>query len=74
MSVFSFSCGHINSQEDQDNAYVKCWGDKKKSIMVCYGIFWSGQLGDPVCGCSLSVQKDLTGEQALIRFLVLKGY
>ena len=28
------------------------------------------KLGDPVCSCPLSVEEDLTGEQALIRFLV----
>ena len=49
-------------------------GWQTKRIMVCYGIFWSGQLGDLVYSCTLSVQEDLTGEQALIRFLVLKGY
>ena len=27
-------------------------------------------MGDSVCSCSLSVQEDLKGEQALIRFLV----
>ena len=32
------------------------------------------KLGDPVCSCSFSVQEALTGEQALIRFLVWKGY
>ena len=31
------------------------------------------KLGDSVGSCSLSVQEDLTGEQALIRFLVWKG-
>ena len=30
------------------------------------------KLGDPVSSCSLSVEEDLTGEQASIRFLVLK--
>ena len=31
-------------KEIETNAYAKCWDDKQ-SIMVCYGIFWSGQLG-----------------------------
>ena len=30
-------------REAEDNADAKFWGDKKKSIMACYGIFWSGQ-------------------------------
>ena len=29
-------------RETKNNAYTKFWGDKQ-SIMVCYGIFWSGQ-------------------------------
>ena len=29
--------------ETENNAHVKFWGDKKKSIMVCYGIFCNGQ-------------------------------
>ena len=29
-------------RETEDNAYAKFWGDKQ-SIMVCYGIFCSGQ-------------------------------
>ena len=29
-------------RETENNAYTKLWGDKQ-SIMVCYGIFWSGQ-------------------------------
>ena len=30
-------------------------------------------MGDSVCSCSLCVQEDLTGEQALIQFIVWKG-
>ena len=30
-------------REAEDNADAKFWGDKKKSILACYGIFWSGQ-------------------------------
>ena len=29
--------------ETENNAYSNCWGDKQSRIMVCYGIFWSGQ-------------------------------
>ena len=36
--VFSFSLGHFNSQEK-----LNFGGLQIKSIMVCYGIFWSGQ-------------------------------
>ena len=35
-------------RETENNAYAKFWGDKQKSIMVCYGIFWSGQLHDDI--------------------------
>ena len=31
------------------------------------------KLGDPMCSFSFSVQEALTGEQALIRFIDLKG-
>ena len=31
-------------RETENNAYAKFWSEKKKSIMICYGIFWSGQL------------------------------
>ena len=41
--------------------------------MVCHGIFWSGQLCDSVCSCLLSVQEDLTGEQAFNTISSLKG-
>ena len=37
-------------RETGNNAYAKFWGEKK-SIMVRYGIFWSGQL---LLGSSLS--------------------
>ena len=30
-------------RETESNAYAKFLGDRTKSIMVCYGIFWSGQ-------------------------------
>ena len=30
-------------RETENNAYAKFWDDKQ-SIMVCYGIFWSGQV------------------------------
>ena len=29
--------------ETENNAYSNFWGDKQSRIMVCYGIFWSGQ-------------------------------
>ena len=29
-------------RETENNAYTKFWDDRK-SIMVCYDIFWSGQ-------------------------------
>ena len=29
-------------REAEDNVDAKFWGDKKKSIMACYGIFTSG--------------------------------
>ena len=31
-------------RETEDNAYAKFVGLQTKSVMVCYGIFWSGQL------------------------------
>ena len=31
-------------RETENNAYSNFWGQQTKSIMVCYGIFWSGQL------------------------------
>ena len=31
-------------RETENNAYSNFWGWQTKSIMVCYGIFWSGQL------------------------------
>ena len=53
---------------------------KIRSTMLCLSGFelysrWvpltrGPKLGDSVCSCSLSVQEDLAGEQALIRFLV----
>ena len=30
--------------ETENNAFCKIMGLQTKSIMVCYGIFWSGQL------------------------------
>ena len=31
-------------RETENNAYAKFWGGwQTKSILVCYGIFWSGQ-------------------------------
>ena len=36
-------------RETENNAYAKILGRQTKSIMVCYGIFWSGQLGDSLC-------------------------
>ena len=30
--------------ETENNAFCKILGLQTKSIMVCYGIFWSGQL------------------------------
>ena len=39
-------------------------------VMVLYLQRVVRKLGDSVCSCSLSVQEALTGEQALIRFLV----
>ena len=32
----------MTPRETENNAYAKFWDDKQ-SIMVCYGIFWSGQ-------------------------------
>ena len=29
--------------ETENNAYSNFWGDEQSRIMVCYGIFWSGQ-------------------------------
>ena len=34
-------------RETENNAYAKC-GVQTKSIMVCYGIFWSGQFNHVV--------------------------
>ena len=31
------------SRETENNAYATFWGEKTKSIMICYGIFWRGQ-------------------------------
>ena len=31
-------------REAEDNAYANFWGDKQRAFMVCYSIFWSGQL------------------------------
>ena len=44
--LFHFLLGvKMAPRETESNAYAKFWGDNKtKSIMVCYGIFWSGQL------------------------------
>ena len=34
----------MTQRETENNAYAKFWGGwQTKSIMVCYGIFWSGQ-------------------------------
>ena len=41
--VFSFSRGHFNSQEKLKTMLMQNFGWQTKSIMVCYGIFWSGQ-------------------------------
>ena len=30
-------------RETENNAYAKFWGDKQRTIMVRYGIFWGGQ-------------------------------
>ena len=45
--VFSFSWGHFNSQQKLQTMLMKNLGWQTKSIMVCYGIFWSGQF--PYC-------------------------
>ena len=42
--VFSFSWGHFNSQEKLKTMLMQNLGVTNKNIMVCYGIFWSGQL------------------------------
>ena len=60
-------------------AFLTIFGCKEDPILgQCrHGLVFTtrgSKLGDPVCSCSFSVQEDLTGEQALIRFLVLKGY
>ena len=34
------------ARETENNAYAKFWGEKQRTlwyVMVCYGIFWSGQ-------------------------------
>ena len=34
-------------RETENNVYAKFWDDKQRVlwyVMVCYGIFWSGQL------------------------------
>ena len=41
--VFSFSWGHCNSQEKLKTMFLQMLGWQTKSIMVCYGIFCSGQ-------------------------------
>ena len=30
-------------RETENNAYAKFWGDKQRTIMIRYGIFWGGQ-------------------------------
>ena len=41
---FQFLSGvKMAPRETENNAYVKFWGGQTKSIMVCYGIFCSGQ-------------------------------
>ena len=44
-------------REAEDNADAKFWGDKKKSILACYGIFWSGQF--KVWALSTHLESDL---------------
>ena len=41
--VFSFSWSHFNSQEKLKTMLMQNFGWQTKSIMVCYGFFWSGQ-------------------------------
>ena len=41
---FQFHWGHFNSQKKPKTMLIQNFGVTKKSIMVCYGIFWSGQL------------------------------
>ena len=43
-------------------------------VIILYLQLRGSKLDDPVCSCLFSVQEALTGEQALIRFLVWKGY
>ena len=42
--VFSFSLGHFKSQEKLKTMLIQNFGVTNKEHMVCYGIFWSGQL------------------------------
>ena len=42
--VFSFSWGHLSPKRNWRHCLCKILGWQAKSIMVCYGIFWSGQL------------------------------
>ena len=42
--VFSFSLGHFNSQEKLKTMLMQNFVVTNKEHMVCYGIFWSGQL------------------------------
>ena len=55
-------------------AFLTIFGCKNPNlgsdVMVLYLQRVLRKLGDSVCSCSLSVQEALTGEQALIRFLV----
>ena len=38
------------ARETENNAYAKYWGDEQ-SVMVSYGIFWSGQCRDVIDRC-----------------------
>ena len=56
-------------RETQNNAssYAKFFGDKKKSVMVCYGIFWSGPFNTQI-----SHNTPCDKRQALVGLLILR--
>jgi len=53
--VFSFSWGLKWPQEKLKTMLVQNFGLQRKSILVCYGIFWSGQLPYIFCKVDLYI-------------------